>query len=204
MIIFGTRGVTYNYANGDFFCPGCSNERAFRHKRVRRFFTLYFIPCIPLDMLGEYVECAGCGNTYDKAVLQFDPRAENAAFEAEFQVAMRRVMVLMMLADGVIDDEELETIVAIYGKIAGAAITEDQIRDEAAELQGRDVSDYVSSVRGNLNDRGKELVVQAAYAVAAADGDFADEERLLLLQIGEALEMTDAHLRGVMAAATDA
>ena len=53
MIIFGTRGVTFTPEKGEFFCPGCCAERSFARKSVRRFFTLYFIPLVPLDKLGE-------------------------------------------------------------------------------------------------------------------------------------------------------
>ena len=66
------------------------------------------------------------------------------------------------------------------------------------------MSQYVSSVRDRLNDRGKEAVIHAALQVASADGELSDEERILLLQIGEAMDMTQAHLMGVMATAADA
>lgn len=206
MVIFGTRGVTYRHKAGAFYCPNCGPEQDFKHKRVRRFFTLYFIPVLPLDLLGEYVECARCRGTYHKDVLTFDPSAADAEFEAEFHGAIRRVMIKMMMADGVIDDEEITTITAIYAKLADKQLTETAIRDEAVELEGDDQSlkDYVASVRGNLNDNGKELVIRAALSVAAADGEIADEERLLLLEIGEAMEMSKAHVMGVLQVAAEA
>src|SRR5687768_7917347 len=114
LIIFGTRGVTTSAARGDFHCPSCDRKCGYDHKRVRRFFTLYFIPIIPLDVLGEYVECDSCKSTFKPEVLSFDPAKEDAAFEAEFHAAVKRVMVLMMLADGKIDDEEIETICSVY------------------------------------------------------------------------------------------
>src|SRR5690242_11887298 len=118
LIIFGTRGVTTTAGKGEFHCPGCGATRRYEHKRVRRFFTLYFLPIIPLDLLGEYVECQECKDTYKPAVLTETPGAGKQAFEAEFHAAVKRVMVLMMMADGRVDEEEIETIRLVFGKLA--------------------------------------------------------------------------------------
>ncbi|MBA3819711.1 MAG: hypothetical protein H0X17_12515 [Deltaproteobacteria bacterium] len=40
LIIFGTRGVTYGSDGGQFFCPDCEGKEQYRHRKVRRFFTL--------------------------------------------------------------------------------------------------------------------------------------------------------------------
>ena len=172
---------------------------------MRRFFTLYFIPLIPMNMLGEYVECDDCRVTYKLSVLDFDPRAANAAFEAEYVRAMKRVMVLMMMVDGDIDDEEIRVIRDLYVELGGAPLTEAQVRAEigAASSDGLGVGDFLGGMAGTLNDNGKEMVVKAAFAVAAADGVFAEEEMALLGEISQALLMTPAHYRGVLAELQD-
>jgi tellurite resistance protein len=201
MIIFGTRGVTYSAGEGDFHCPTCQVQKPYKHKRVRRFFTLYFIPLIPLDLNGEYIECEQCKGTYRLDVLDFDPKAGAAEFEAEFHRAIKRVMVEMMLADGVVEEEEVAVIRNIYGQLAGHEIGEDDVRKEIveAETRTRDVTSSLKEMAGNLNDNGKEMVVKAAMMVAASDGEFQDEEKALIAAIGKALEMSPAHLNGVLA-----
>ena len=72
LIIFGTRGVTYTSTRGQFQCPTCHEKRAYEKRRVRRFFTLYFLPVIPLDKVGEYIECQTCKNTFKPDVLTFE------------------------------------------------------------------------------------------------------------------------------------
>jgi tellurite resistance protein len=205
MIIFGTRGVTYSAKKGDFHCPGCGGTKPYNHKRVRRFFTLYFIPVIPLDLLGEYVECQGCKETYNEKVLGYDPRAQAKAFEAEYHKAIRRVMVMMMLADGSVEEEEITTIRSVYAEIARRDLSEAEVKIEIDEVLkfGLTITDYVGRLVGNLNDSGKESVIRAAFLVAAADGSFADEERALLAEIGDALQLTPAHLRGLLATLTE-
>ena len=57
LIIFGTKGVTSTLSTGSFNCPGCSSQTHYDHKRVRKYFTLYWLPIFPgylaLHDLGE-------------------------------------------------------------------------------------------------------------------------------------------------------
>ncbi len=200
MIIFGTRGVTYSAGDGEFHCPDCGTQ-PYRKRRVRRFFTLYFIPLIPLDLLGEYVECGRCKDSYSPEVLDFDPSEADEEFEAEFQTAVKRTMVLMALADGVIDPEEVTTICDVYTKIAKKTVTPEAVHAEieAARADGQGVEEYLSGLLGSLNDSGKELVVRAAFMVAASDGDYSEDEQELMKLIGKSLQMSSAHLNGVIA-----
>lgn len=49
-----------------------------------------------------------------------------------------------------------------------------------------------------LNDHGKEMVLRGAFLVAVADGTFQDEEMELISRLSEALDMTSAHVDGVL------
>jgi tellurite resistance protein len=200
-IIFGTRGVTLTAASGQFNCPECGAQRDYAHRRVRRFFTLYFIPLIPLDRLGEYIECRSCSNTFRMSVLEWRPQSSAQSFEAEFHAAIRHVMVQMMLADGNIDEAEVATIQDIYSKLAKHELSRADIDLEALNVRAdtRDLKTYLKSVAGRLNDHGKELVIKSAYLVAAADGKFEEQERKLLAEIADAIELSPAHFKGVLA-----
>jgi len=189
-IIYGTRGITSTTDNGEFHCPRCGPS-LYAQKRVRRFFTLYWIPLIPLNTLATYVECETCAGTYDPEVLDFNPEAGKAEFLSKLDQASRRLMALMVLADGEIDDEEIGAMVSISESLPGGDLTEEEARAEVAiAAEGsKEIIPYVIDIRDDLNDSGKVLLLRVALAVAMADGDFADEEKLLLLQIGEALGM---------------
>lgn len=199
-VIFGTRGVTSTEDRGAFFCPRCEDERAYRKKRVRRFFTLFFVPVVPLDRVAEYVECEGCGGTFDDAVLSWDPREAQRQFEAEFQKAMKTLMLHMLLADDRIDDAEVRTVCEIYNRLSGGSVSADEVAAEAVLLSASDADPVsVAAAFGpRLNDTGKEMVVQAGLQVASADGHVGDEEMALLRRIAKAMEMSDRHLRGVL------
>ena len=201
MIIFGTRGVTGTKQKGTFHCPQCGTESDFAKKRVRRFFTLYFIPLIPLDKLGEYVECSNCEGTFQLNVLDYDPAEESQKSEALFMVAMKQVMIAILLADGVIDDEEVKALQSTFQELSGVEIAESDLREEIDSLQGSqsDPLELVSSLAGGLNDFGKEKVIRAAYGIAAADGVVSSEESEMMIEIGKALELTPTHYKGILA-----
>lgn len=200
MIIFGTRGVTTTPQRGSFHCPQCGAQRSYNYKRVRRFFTLYFIPLIPLDKLGEYVECPMCQGTFDPAVLNYDPANEALEIQAYFFIAVKQVMIAMLLADGVIDDSEVVMLQARYKEITGVEIPEDELREEIAVINasGSSALELVQNIAPQLNDSGKEIVMRAAYAIAAADGHIDVTEQTLMTQIGQALGLTQAHLAGII------
>jgi tellurite resistance protein len=200
LIIFGTRGVTSTVESGDFYCPSCDKKQRYEHKRVRRFFTLYFIPIIPLDTVGEYVECQTCRGTFKLAVLAFDPEKKDKELEAEFQAAVKRVMVLMMLADGKIEESEIETIQLVFEKIGKKKLTREDVDGEVkrAKDDGRPLAKYLETLVGSLNDKGKEAVVKAAFFVASADGHVSEEETRLLAELAAALEMSPTHFKGVI------
>ena len=69
MIIFGTKAKFETISQGMFYCPHCQAQRSYLLKRGRKYFSLYFIPIIPMGDLGEFVECGTCGITYAPAVL---------------------------------------------------------------------------------------------------------------------------------------
>lgn len=199
IIVYGTRGMTSTGGMGRFHCPSCG-ESAYKHQKVRRWFTLFWIPMIPLDLAGEYVECGKCYGTYDLAVLSYDPAAEKAKFEAVFHPAIRRTMVKMCLADGVVDPAEVEVIRDIYSKLTGVELSEDDVREEIAEAMTdpKTVQQYLSAGIGMFNLKAKELILKSAFFVAAADGEFQEEEQKLMHNIGAALQMTKTQYQTVM------
>lgn len=73
MIIFGTRNRFKTLGTGGFYCPHCQTQRNYEHKQAKRYFTLYFVPLIPLGDLGEFVECQTCHMTYTADVLTMKP-----------------------------------------------------------------------------------------------------------------------------------
>lgn len=111
MIIYGYRNRETDVATGEFYCSHCRTRRAFKHKRMDRYFTLFFIPLFRLGRLGEYVECQTCFTTYKPDVLNVsvvDVSVGESTGQMEVQPALihpilpnyRRRGLLLALAGG--------------------------------------------------------------------------------------------------------
>jgi tellurite resistance protein len=206
MIIFGTRGVTRTKESGEFVCPGCGGtQQPYQRKTVRRFFTLYFIPIIPLDQVGEYIECQRCHNSYNEQVLHYDPAAQQAKKRAEFVEHLKRVMILTALADGSVNDGELKAIRELHHRLSGATLSGPDLERELALARQAGISPgaYARRFAGELNEHGKEMVIKAVHSVLVAGGDLEQPEYDLLNEVATALNLSEAHFRGILSTLND-
>lgn len=199
MIIFGTRGVKSTIKSGDFHCPQCQNSRPYRHRKVTKFFTLYFIPLIPLGSAGEYVECGSCKGTFIPRVLENHPEKKEE-FMAVYEQAIKHSMVLIMLADGEIDENEMNQVLAIFNKFGNKEIDLAELAEyvKQVEREKEDVTTYLKKVAGYLNEHGKETVIKCGLSVAAADGHIDDSEMTMIIEMGKALDMSALHVKGII------
>ena len=186
--------------SGAFHCPRCAVKRPYDHKRIRRFFTLYFIPLIPLEHLGEYIECQHCRGSYKPEVLDYDPQANQAAIEAEFQRAVDTVVIAIAMVGEGFETDKIERIRLILGRMKGEEFsTEDiQAKVDAPTSNCSSAEDQLKRLAPTLNDNGKEIIIKAAIMAAAGGGSFSDEQTSLLLSMASSLGMSPAHLQGVM------
>src|SRR5262245_20298173 len=110
MIIWGTRGVTTTKRTGSFFCPKCQRDQSYAQKRLRRFFTLYFIPLIPMDLVAEYVQCGACSGQFRMEVLSLDPRKQAQQLSDSMNTVVAGAMIRGAAAAGVRDGQALESL----------------------------------------------------------------------------------------------
>lgn len=189
-IIYGTRGITFTKEDGMFHCPSCKSSQGYRFRVVRRFFTLFFIPLIPLDKVGEYIECDRCSDTFYPRVL--DQVLPDDKFKAVYEEVMQNTLIKMMLADGKIEDTEKYMVLSILNKFGSSEIQIDALEGMIAKSRNdfRTIDDYLKQIKASLNENGKELIVRSAILVSMADGDMDRSERSLILRIAKILEFS--------------
>ncbi|MAD81228.1 MAG: hypothetical protein CMJ50_10345 [Planctomycetaceae bacterium] len=187
MIIWGSRGITSVVESGQFNCPQCETPQNFNLKQVRNFFTLYFIPLIPLDIAGRYVECGSCRGTFAEEITSYDPEKERL----EMQSQMLRVMIMAALADGGVDDTERAEIKRQFMELAGLPVPEETLNNEIAmaSSSGGDLNSYVGSLADSLSDHGKGLVVRLAYFTMSAAGDLRPGHQTQLAKLADTLQI---------------
>lgn len=72
----GWRDFSRTVDEGTFECanPRCKGKahdlQHYRHRRARNWVTLFFVPVIPLNVCGDYVECRSCKSIFDTQVLR--------------------------------------------------------------------------------------------------------------------------------------
>ncbi len=132
--------------------------------------------------------------------MSYNPDKELEEFQAEYEDAVKKLMILMVLADGAVEESEVETIVAIHENITKNKLDKEKLIKEIEDyrIKKHDVLDFTSSLRGKLNDQGKEIIIKAAYLIAAADGEFHKLEQELLSKIAISLDFSEAHLNAVL------
>lgn len=168
---------------GTFFCPQCQSETVYRQVTVRRAVRVAGIDLVPLRRAAEYIECQRCRGTFIPEVLLPEAQSWNLK-PLQLQAALR-VMLLMMLADGVIADSEVRTVAEVYQSLGGEFLPSSAVLTQAehARADRRDIDEYLETTALTLNEEGKLTVIRGAYEVAAADGEFQAEERQLMRRI---------------------
>jgi len=93
LIIFGFRVFYRTLAEGTFHCRKCGGDRQYRRRSGRRFFTLFFLPVIPLNAVGEHVQCTTCKTRYVVEVLN---QPTTAQMQAALPAGMRSAVSAML------------------------------------------------------------------------------------------------------------
>jgi hypothetical protein len=112
MIIYGTRGRESLIGSGQFFCPQCQSQQSFGHKRISRYFALYFIPLFPISTVGEYIECGTCRGEFSMEVLNISASDIMVhKVRAELDSGMPLHMVQQKLLSGGIAADQAKTYI---------------------------------------------------------------------------------------------
>ena len=187
MIIFGSRTLTSSQGGGVFNCPRCDMQRNYDHKQLNRWFTLYFIPCIPMGSAGDYVECMSCGGTFGTEILSYDPAADRA----ETYALLRRLVVLGMVQANRVGPENIAALRNTMQQVTKDFVTEEEIRTDIQNAQSANIhaESYIRQQAESFSVDGKILLMQILREAIAPEGRLGMGERQTLEQVASALGM---------------
>jgi hypothetical protein len=178
-----------------FYCRRCGGDREYRHRAGRRWFTIFFLPVIPLNQVGEHVQCTTCRTRYVAEVLS---QPTTARMQAALPAGMRAA-VSAMLRSG--DPSSPVSRQRAIEAVIGSGVPD---YDEAT--LNADLMQPFEVIRPALNQVGTQLTIQArewylaeVIRIALADGLLSETERQAALAIGADLGMTQAQVIGVVA-----
>ena len=194
LIIFGTKVRNKVIRTLVFFCPGCGGDRQGSLREARHWFTLVFIPVIPLKRIGEVVHCDTCQRLYPASVLE---RPTTSNIQDVLHNAIRAVTV-MVVATGdpcspALRARAVESIGSIVSGYDDATLTTD-----LPALEPAHAAQYVAPLADGLAPAGRERFLSDVVRVAAADGAITAEQRAVIDECGRALELSPAHVTGIV------
>ena len=193
--IFGLGARNKTIARGTFFCPREGGDREYEHKMARRWFTLFFIPLIPLKELGDFVECQSCRATYYPNVLEGTTTGD---IEDVTTTAIRHVVVAILRADGRVEGAERQAGQSVVENFASHPYSVADLDADLADLDRAHLTDTLQELGAILNAHGRENVLTSAVYLAAADGHVDPRELEVAREIGRALTMSSAHIEGTI------
>src|SRR5579862_7561270 len=89
IFLFGSRGVVSTLPQeAQAVCPRCRQNVAMQAKGVRRWFTLFFVPIIPLGAKKTFTQCTNCGAQFWATPQQLGQQAA-AAGERQMQQSIQ-------------------------------------------------------------------------------------------------------------------
>ena len=139
---------------------------------------------------------------YHTDVIEYKPAISDEEMESEYEKALKNVLCLMILADKKVEEEEISTVSNIYNKLTNdKKFTKNQIDKNITQLKKdkKTVNQYLKKIKPYLNSGHRELIIKAMYFVASSDGHLDKKEGELLMKTANVLEMTSAHVKGVLA-----
>lgn len=196
LIIWGLRVFFRTIGEGTFHCPRCGGDRRYRLRAGRRFVTLFFIPVIPLNKVGQHVRCATCGARYHQGVLTLPTAAQmQAALPAGMRAGAATMLRAGGAASGAARQRAIEAVVAAGGQDYDGGVLD---ADLAGTLR---TADDLARVGAQLAVEAREWFLAEMVRIAMADGPLTGAERDAAHTVGTALGMTRAQILGVIALA---
>ena len=206
LLIFGLRVFYRAVGQGIFHCQRCGGDREYRHRAGRRWFTLFFIPVIPLNHVGDHVQCTICGTRYRMDVLSVPTTAQ---MKEALPAGMRAAAIAMLRAGGGSSaPARRRAIDAIKG--AGVVGYDDVALDAdlftvampaqpGQHQPGQDLAEPLNRVAIQLAVPAREWFLAEVVRIGLADGMLSDDERHAAREVAAKLGMTPAQARGVIA-----
>jgi tellurite resistance protein len=195
--LIGVRFYFKTTGHGTVHCYRCGGDRPYRRCTGRRWFQVLLIPVIPLDRIGEHLQCRICRTRYRLEVLSIPT-------SAAMQVALPAgtlAAVTMMLQAGDPDSPAARSRAIDIVQAAGltgyddAALTADLALAEGRRLAN---AESLATLAIQLTMPAPEWFLADAIRVGLADGPLSDSERGAARMIAAHLGLTAAQAHGVI------
>lgn len=189
-IIFGTRGIKHTVSESPVLtnsCPNCAKGNLV-NKLYRRWFTLFFIPVIPLDTMDRFYECDSCKSAYNETIKTILQRSEkeieenNRKAKLVFGKALIAAMTHMAIIDNDFAAEEEREIMDAMKSFPDLKEELMNIHELVKKDGNKDnqVFDLLNTARTELSSEAVMNILAQAAVILLADGSIEKEEEDLM------------------------
>ncbi|MCV2393121.1 zinc ribbon domain-containing protein [Actinotalea sp. M2MS4P-6] len=197
IIIWGWRAIRKVLGSGRFFCPQCGGDTDYKHLALRRWFTIFFIPIIPLKDLGTCVECSRCRTAFTERVLDVTTLEVFAHHQG---LANRAVVAHLVSLSPPVDDTTVgEGLLAL----ASAPGVRDGYDGEALSADVSFFADpgavaaYLRPIAAEMTIEGREEFLRRMIVLVARLPHAGPSAGLAIEHVAAALAVSPAHLAGI-------
>ena len=195
LLIFGIRVRWKTLAEGTFHCPNCGVDRSFLRRMARRWFTLFFIPIVPLNVLGEFVECSECHTRFKPSVLD---TPTSASIAVELATSMRAAVAAVVEAGDRASVAARSAAVVAMADVGTQEYVDATLTWDLERHASVGYDDRLRRVASSLEPVGREHLLTTLAGIAIADAEYSDGERQVLERAGAALGLSPAYVSGVL------
>ena len=189
-IIFGTRGIKHTVKDSAVLsnsCPNCS-QGSLVNKLYRRWFKLFFIPVIPLDVIDRFYACDKCNSAYNESIKNILEQSKTEIEENQRQAKLTfaKALIASMTHMAVIDNEfAAEEEREIMDAISNFTEFKDELNNihtaiKATKNENNQVFNYLNEARKEQSSEALINILAQAAVVLLADGSIEKEEEDLM------------------------
>jgi len=187
-LIFGVKGrITRSNADDiiEKGCPGCGNDLELSD--LKRWFTLFFIPILPMQKIDTFYHCKNCDSSYKQniksTIIASKKDKEKVQKEAMkmFSITLVACMTHMAKIDGKISKEEEQELKRLSKDFPEF---EREIESSIKKVKESDDNEYVFQMLKNatniLTAQGVMSIIGKTAQMLLADGKIDKKEEKLL------------------------
>lgn len=199
LLIWGWRSLLKVLGVGEFHCPQCQADRGYQLVRPRRWFTLFWIPVIPLKWGETFVQCTACKSGFQEEIL-------SAPTNQQFGYLLAlgaRAMYAKTIAAGLDHSEHMiDAAVTRLVPFLDASYNEANLIADVEAFRERPLSEYLAPLATNMQTQGRESLVGGLVELAHIEGEPSTAVKEVISEAAAGLQLTAAHLAGIIATAS--
>ncbi|MFI5098924.1 MAG: zinc ribbon domain-containing protein [Actinomycetes bacterium] len=196
ILIWGWRSLLKVLGIGEFHCPRCQADTEYRLVRPRRWFTMFFIPVVPLSWGEPYVECQRCNGAYREEILQ---APTNKQFGYMLALGGRAMYAKAVAAGFAHSEHMIDRAVAQLRPLTGDGYNEANLVADVEAFGERDLGEFLGPLAGNMMLQGREQLISGLVSFVQSDGGVPPAVESVVEEAAGQLQLTAAHLAGIVA-----